>query len=159
MKEQIRKYDLKKIHAIKKQNIPGCTYSMPQIASVGLTEEKALADGHKIKVDITFGNISKNDSDAVNDGVLTEKVIILNMHEDDRKYKCAIMLYNKKTHKANIRSLSNREYCALCKDCPLKIGNILVRILLKFCEENDIKEVTLLDNTNIIINKQHFSLY
>ncbi len=47
---RLGKYDLKKIHAIKKQNIPGCTYSMPQIASVGLTEEKALADGHKIKV-------------------------------------------------------------------------------------------------------------
>ncbi len=44
------KYDLKKIHAIKKQNIPGCTYCMPQIASVGLTEEKALAWGHKIKI-------------------------------------------------------------------------------------------------------------
>ena len=47
---RLGKYDLKKIHAIKKQNIPGCTYSMPQIASVGLTEEKALADGYKIKI-------------------------------------------------------------------------------------------------------------
>lgn len=44
------KYDLKKIHAIKKENIPGCTYCMPQIASVGLTEEKALALGLKIKI-------------------------------------------------------------------------------------------------------------
>jgi dihydrolipoamide dehydrogenase len=47
---RLGKYDLKKIHAIKKQNIPGCTYSMPQIASVGLTEEKVLADGYKIKI-------------------------------------------------------------------------------------------------------------
>ena len=31
-------------------NIPGCTYSRPQIASVGLTEAKAKAAGHKIKV-------------------------------------------------------------------------------------------------------------
>jgi dihydrolipoamide dehydrogenase len=40
----------KKIHPIKKENIPGCTYCMPQIASVGLTEANALAAGYKIKV-------------------------------------------------------------------------------------------------------------
>lgn len=44
------KYDAKKVHPIKVENIPGCTYSMPQIASVGLTEKKALAAGKKIKV-------------------------------------------------------------------------------------------------------------
>lgn len=44
------KYDAKKVHQIKVENIPGCTYSMPQIASVGLTEKKALAAGKKIKV-------------------------------------------------------------------------------------------------------------
>jgi len=31
-------------------NIPGCTYCQPQVASVGLTEEKAIAAGHQIKV-------------------------------------------------------------------------------------------------------------
>ena len=31
-------------------NIPGCVYSHPEIASVGLTEKKALDLGHKIKV-------------------------------------------------------------------------------------------------------------
>ena len=30
--------------------IPGCTYSIPQIASVGLTEEKARANGREIRV-------------------------------------------------------------------------------------------------------------
>ena len=30
--------------------IPGCTYSIPQIASVGLTEEKARADGREVRV-------------------------------------------------------------------------------------------------------------
>jgi len=44
------KYDAKKVHPIKKENIPGCTYSMPQIASVGLTEKKAKEQGKKIKV-------------------------------------------------------------------------------------------------------------
>ncbi len=44
------KYDAKKVHPIKVENIPGCTYSMPQIASVGLTEKKALEQGKKIKV-------------------------------------------------------------------------------------------------------------
>jgi len=31
-------------------NIPGCTYCMPQVASVGLTEAKAKAAGHEVKV-------------------------------------------------------------------------------------------------------------
>ncbi len=38
------------VHPMVKENIPGCTYAMPQIASVGLTEEKAIAAGHNIKV-------------------------------------------------------------------------------------------------------------
>jgi dihydrolipoamide dehydrogenase len=33
-----------------KSNIPGCTYSHPQIASVGMTEAAAKAAGLKIKV-------------------------------------------------------------------------------------------------------------
>jgi dihydrolipoamide dehydrogenase len=37
-------------HPIKKENIPGCTYTHPQIASVGLTEEKAREKYGKIKV-------------------------------------------------------------------------------------------------------------
>lgn len=40
----------KKPHPMKKENIPGCTYCHPQIASVGLTEEKAKAAGKNIKV-------------------------------------------------------------------------------------------------------------
>lgn len=35
------------LHAL---NVPGCTYSRPQIASVGLSEEKAIAAGHKVRV-------------------------------------------------------------------------------------------------------------
>lgn len=41
---------IKDIHPLNKQNIPGCTYSLPQVASVGLTEEKAKEAGHEIKV-------------------------------------------------------------------------------------------------------------
>ena len=37
-------------HALDVSNIPGCTYSMPQIASVGLTETKAKAAGYTLKV-------------------------------------------------------------------------------------------------------------
>lgn len=32
------------------ENIPGCTYCQPQVASLGLTEEKAVEAGHKIRV-------------------------------------------------------------------------------------------------------------
>lgn len=37
-------------HKIDPESIPGCTYSLPQIASVGLTEESAKAKGHKLKI-------------------------------------------------------------------------------------------------------------
>lgn len=39
-----------KAHSLNRGAIPGCTYSTPQIASIGLTEDKAKAAGHKIKV-------------------------------------------------------------------------------------------------------------
>ncbi len=41
---------LKDIHPLDKQKIPGCTYSIPQIASIGLTEDKAKEIGKDIKV-------------------------------------------------------------------------------------------------------------
>jgi dihydrolipoamide dehydrogenase len=37
-------------HAMDARNIPGCTYCHPQIASVGLTEAKAKAAGHEVRV-------------------------------------------------------------------------------------------------------------
>ncbi|ETA73003.1 MULTISPECIES: dihydrolipoyl dehydrogenase [Mesorhizobium] len=38
------------VHAIDKLKIPGCTYCNPQVASVGLTEAKAKAEGKDIRV-------------------------------------------------------------------------------------------------------------
>jgi dihydrolipoamide dehydrogenase len=38
------------VHPMNVSNIPGCTYSLPQIASVGMTEAAAKAAGHDIKV-------------------------------------------------------------------------------------------------------------
>jgi dihydrolipoamide dehydrogenase len=40
----------KDVHPLNTNRIPGCTYCMPQIASVGLSEKKALEKGHKIRV-------------------------------------------------------------------------------------------------------------
>ena len=40
----------KNLHSINKLNIPGCTYSMPQIASIGLTEKQAKEKGLNIRV-------------------------------------------------------------------------------------------------------------
>ena len=37
-------------HGIDRSNIPGCTYCNPQVASVGLTEDAALAAGYKLKI-------------------------------------------------------------------------------------------------------------
>lgn len=37
-------------HGIDRNNIPGCTYCQPQVASVGMTEEAAVAAGYKLKI-------------------------------------------------------------------------------------------------------------
>jgi dihydrolipoamide dehydrogenase len=41
---------LNDVHPIDWTNIPGCTYCRPQVASVGLTEAKAKAAGHEVRV-------------------------------------------------------------------------------------------------------------
>ncbi|MFC7332045.1 dihydrolipoyl dehydrogenase [Rhodocista pekingensis] len=38
------------VHPMDVRNIPGCTYSLPQVASVGLTERKAREAGHEVRV-------------------------------------------------------------------------------------------------------------
>jgi dihydrolipoamide dehydrogenase len=38
------------VHGLDKSKIPGCTYCSPQVASVGLTEQKAKAEGRDIRV-------------------------------------------------------------------------------------------------------------
>lgn len=38
------------VHPMHKENIPGCTYCTPQVASVGLTEAKAKEQGYEVKV-------------------------------------------------------------------------------------------------------------
>jgi dihydrolipoamide dehydrogenase len=40
----------KGLHPMQKERIPGCTYSRPQIASVGLTEDAAAVLGREVKV-------------------------------------------------------------------------------------------------------------
>jgi len=43
---------IKKLHPqpINYDDIPGCTYCQPQVASIGLTEQKALENGYKVKI-------------------------------------------------------------------------------------------------------------
>jgi dihydrolipoamide dehydrogenase len=41
---------VKDVHPIDWTNIPGCTYCRPQVASVGLTEARAKAEGHQVRV-------------------------------------------------------------------------------------------------------------
>ncbi len=41
---------VKGLHPMQKLNIPGCTYCMPQVASVGLSEAAAKAAGHEVRV-------------------------------------------------------------------------------------------------------------
>jgi len=48
--EKLGKFDAKNTHGIIRENIPGCTYCHPQIASIGLTEAKAKEKYKDIKV-------------------------------------------------------------------------------------------------------------
>jgi dihydrolipoamide dehydrogenase len=41
---------LNDVHPLDASNIPGCTYCRPQVASVGLTEARAKAEGHEVRV-------------------------------------------------------------------------------------------------------------
>jgi dihydrolipoamide dehydrogenase len=50
-------------------NIPGCTYCHPEVASVGLTEKKAVEEGYKIKVGtFPFKGLGKSMAVAETDG-------------------------------------------------------------------------------------------
>ncbi|EPX82744.1 Pyruvate/2-oxoglutarate dehydrogenase complex [Rubellimicrobium thermophilum DSM 16684] len=40
----------REVHPLKPGSIPGCTYSHPQVASVGLTEARAKELGHEVRV-------------------------------------------------------------------------------------------------------------
>lgn len=40
----------KALHGFDRSNIPSCTYCQPQVASIGMTEEAAIAAGYKVKV-------------------------------------------------------------------------------------------------------------
>jgi len=51
-------------HALDPTTIPGCTYSRPQVASVGLTEARAIEAGHKVKVG-KFPNIGNGKAIAL----------------------------------------------------------------------------------------------
>ena len=41
---------VKDVHPLRVDNIPGCTYCSPQVASVGMTEAKAKAAGREVRV-------------------------------------------------------------------------------------------------------------
>lgn len=64
---------------IEYNNIPGCTYCQPQVASVGLTEKKALEEGYEIKIG-KFPFSASGKSRALGETVGLVKVIF------DKKY-------------------------------------------------------------------------
>jgi dihydrolipoamide dehydrogenase len=41
---------LNTVHPLDTDNVPGCTYCTPQVASVGMTERRAKEAGHEVKV-------------------------------------------------------------------------------------------------------------
>lgn len=62
-------------------NIPGCTYTTPEVASVGLTEKKALELGHELKVGkFPFQASGKATAAGNNDGFIK---LIIDKNTDD----------------------------------------------------------------------------
>ena len=50
-------------------NVPGCTYCHPEVASVGLTEKKAVEQGYEIKVGtFPFRGLGKSKATGETDG-------------------------------------------------------------------------------------------
>jgi dihydrolipoamide dehydrogenase len=62
------------IKPLNSKNIPGCTYSSPQIASIGLTQKQALDAGLKIKVG-TFSGLGNGKALAIGSPESFVKVI------------------------------------------------------------------------------------
>ena len=61
-------------------NVPGCTYTNPEVASVGLSEKKALEAGHEVKVGKFFFKASGKATAAGNtDGFVK---VVLDAHSD-----------------------------------------------------------------------------
>ena len=57
------------VHPINYENIPGCTYCSPEIASVGMTEKAAKEAGHEIKVGkFPFSASGKAKASGASDG-------------------------------------------------------------------------------------------
>ena len=52
------------VHPLDTTNVPGCTYCMPQVASVGLTEARAKELGHQVRVG-KFPNIGNGKAIAL----------------------------------------------------------------------------------------------
>lgn len=62
-----------KPHGLKRNMVPGCVYSHPQIASVGLTEEQAANQGFKLKIG-RFPLIANGKAVAVGDEGLVKTI-------------------------------------------------------------------------------------
>lgn len=59
------------VDAIDYNNIPGCTYCQPEIASVGFTEKKAKEAGYQIKVGkFPFSASGKASASGAKDGFI-----------------------------------------------------------------------------------------
>ncbi|MCK9302818.1 MAG: dihydrolipoyl dehydrogenase [Bacteroidales bacterium] len=62
-------------------NVPGCTYCSPEIASVGLTEEKAIAQGYNLKIGrFPFTASGKATASGNKEGMIK---VILNADNDE----------------------------------------------------------------------------
>ena len=67
----------KNVHPLNTSNVPSCIYTIPQVASVGMTEDQARAKGMDIKVGVSRANCNgKAIASGITDGFV--KVIFCN---------------------------------------------------------------------------------
>ena len=76
--------------------------------------------------------------------------------EDDH---CGILIIDKIQKKASIQSVNNYKECLKCiKGDDYKIGDILMRIMLMVCKENNIKVISLTDNSYLLCYEEKIPL-
>jgi hypothetical protein len=77
--------------------------------------------------------------------------------EDDH---CGVLIIDEDNKIATIQSVNNYKSCLKCieNENPYKIGDILTQIMIKISKKNNIKNITLTDNSYLLCNTVKISL-
>lgn len=122
---------------------------------------KNIKGGNFYKRNIDISNKYNVLIDEYND-IIDENIKIINFiklnaeldknNEYNENEHCAVIIIDKKRKKANIQSINNYNDCVKCieNNNDYKIGDILMKIIIMICKENNLKEINLTDNSYLL---------